>query len=37
MTIYNLPRGTGKTPRVLYLSESSNTPILCCYENQKIC
>ena len=35
MKIFNLPRGNGKTTRILYLSESSNTPILCGLTEQK--
>lgn len=29
MKIYNLPRGSGKTTRMLYISEYTGYPILC--------
>ena len=35
MKIYNLKRGHGKTPRLIYISEFTGTPILCIDENHK--
>lgn len=35
MKIFNLPRGKGKTMRMLYASEYHNAPILCCDEANK--
>lgn len=35
MKIFNLPRGTGKTKRMLYASEYHNVPILCANETTK--
>lgn len=35
MKIYDLPRGTGKTTRLIYLSEFNNAPILCTNEFEK--
>lgn len=35
MKIYNLPRGAGKSTRLLYISEFTDTPILCVDEISK--
>jgi hypothetical protein len=35
MKIINLPRGHGKTTRLLYASEFTNTPILCANQASK--
>lgn len=35
MKIINLPRGYGKTTRLLYASEFNNIPILCADKNYK--
>lgn len=35
MKIINLPRGHGKTTRLLYASEFTNTPILCTSQTSK--
>lgn len=35
MKIINLPRGYGKTTRLLYASEFNNIPILCANKNSK--
>lgn len=35
MKIINLPRGQGKTTRLLYASEFNNTPILCASQAYK--
>lgn len=35
MRIFNLPRGKGKTIRMLYASEYHNVPILCANESNK--
>ncbi|MBO5037700.1 MAG: hypothetical protein J6D42_11560 [Clostridia bacterium] len=35
MKIFNLPRGAGKTHRMLYASEFNNAPILCKDETYK--
>lgn len=35
MKIYNLPRGSGKTTRMLYISEYTGYPILCRNNTQK--
>ena len=35
MKIINLPRGYGKTTRLLYASEFNDTPILCSNDTQK--
>jgi hypothetical protein len=35
MKIINLPRGCGKTTRLLYASEFNNAPILCANETSK--
>lgn len=35
MKIINLPRGYGKTTRLLYASEFNNTPILCASQTHK--
>lgn len=35
MKIFNLPRGTGKTKRMLYASEYHNAPILCANATSK--
>lgn len=35
MKIFNLPRGKGKTQRMLYASEYHNVPILCANETTK--
>ena len=35
MKIINLPRGSGKTTRLLYASEFNNTPILCVSQHHK--
>lgn len=35
MKIINLPRGYGKTTRLLYASEFNNTPILCATHTSK--
>lgn len=37
MKIINLPRGHGKTTRLLYASEFNNTPILCANQTYKQC
>jgi len=33
--IYNLPRASGKTTRLMYLSEHYQVPILCCSSAMK--
>ena len=33
--IFNLPRGSGKTTRMLYASEFNNAPIICSTESRK--
>lgn len=33
--IYNLPRASGKTTRLMYLSEHYQVPILCCSSDMK--
>lgn len=35
MKIYNLPRGSGKTTRLLYISDYNKIPILCANINSK--
>lgn len=35
MKIFNLPRGCGKTTRMLYASEFNNAPIICCTDSRK--
>lgn len=35
MRLFNLPRGKGKTMRILYASEYHNAPILCATEESK--
>jgi hypothetical protein len=35
MKIFNLPRGYGKTTRMLYASEYNNAPILCSTDSRK--
>lgn len=35
MKIYNLPRGSGKTTRMLYISEYTGYPILCINNTHK--
>lgn len=37
MKVFNLPRGAGKTVRMLYTSEFNNAPILCFSQKQKEC
>lgn len=37
MKVFNLPRGEGKTVRMLYASEFNNAPILCFSQIQKEC
>lgn len=36
MKIYNLPRGSGKTTRLLYISDYNKIPILCTDDNHKM-
>lgn len=36
MKIFNMPRGAGKSHRMLYASELHNAPILCFNQSQKI-
>lgn len=35
MRIFNLPRASGKTTRLVYMSEAQNIPILCCSQCDK--